>query len=165
VDYVIPGNDDAIRSISLISRLVANVIIEGRGEEAAAADNRPVPPAVEEAQVSEEATETAAPEGAAAAADGRPGEAPVEVPTDEASQPEESTEVVGEAPAPEETEQPEAEEQEESEAREAEGQLREAQAVQDAEAAEPEATAEPEAGEPETGENASSDEDNKETEE
>ena len=29
VDYVIPGNDDAIRSISLISRLVADAIIAG----------------------------------------------------------------------------------------------------------------------------------------
>ena len=165
VDYVIPGNDDAIRSISLISRLVANSIIEGRGEEAAAVDDRPVPPAVEEAQVSEEATEEAAPEEAVAAADGRPGEAPVEVPTDQASQPEESTEEIGEAPAPEETEQPEAEEQEESEAREAEGQLGEAQAVQDADAAEPEATAEPEAGGTETGEDAPSYEDKKESEE
>jgi small subunit ribosomal protein S2 len=165
VDYVIPGNDDAIRSISLISRLVADAIIEGRGEEAIAAEDRPVPPAVEEARVSEETTEDAAPEEAAAAADGRPGEAPVEVPTDEASQPEESTEEVGEAPAPEDTEQPEAEEPEESEAREAEGQQAEAQAVQDPEAAEPEATAEPEAGEPETGEDTPSDEGNKETEE
>src|ERR687889_1233177 len=34
IDYVIPGHDDAIRSISLISRLVADAIIEGRGEEA-----------------------------------------------------------------------------------------------------------------------------------
>ena len=31
IDYVIPGNDDAIRSISLISRLVADAIIAGRG--------------------------------------------------------------------------------------------------------------------------------------
>ena len=50
VDYVIPGNDDAIRSISLISRLVADAIIEGRGEEARA-DERPVPPVIEDATV------------------------------------------------------------------------------------------------------------------
>jgi len=30
VDYVIPGNDDAIRSISLICRIVADAAIEGR---------------------------------------------------------------------------------------------------------------------------------------
>jgi small subunit ribosomal protein S2 len=50
VDYVIPGNDDAIRSISLISRLVADAIIQGRGEEARV-DERPVPPVIEDAAV------------------------------------------------------------------------------------------------------------------
>jgi small subunit ribosomal protein S2 len=55
VDYVIPGNDDAIRSINLVSRLIADAIVEGRGEEAApATDDRPVPPAVEEARLAEE---------------------------------------------------------------------------------------------------------------
>ena len=29
VDYIIPGNDDAIRSISLLSRLVSNACLEG----------------------------------------------------------------------------------------------------------------------------------------
>src|SRR5215210_3425629 len=58
VDYVIPGNDDAIRAIHLISRLIADADIEGRGEEAAPAEERPVPPAVEDALVAEdEATE------------------------------------------------------------------------------------------------------------
>ncbi len=34
VDYVIPGNDDAIRAIRLISGIMANAIIEGKqGEE------------------------------------------------------------------------------------------------------------------------------------
>jgi small subunit ribosomal protein S2 len=50
IDYVIPGNDDAIRSISLISRLVADAIIEGRGEEAQVHE-RPVPPVIEDATV------------------------------------------------------------------------------------------------------------------
>jgi len=50
IDYVIPGNDDAIRSISLIARLVADAVIEGRGEEARA-DERPVPPVIEDATV------------------------------------------------------------------------------------------------------------------
>src|ERR687898_64366 len=49
VDYVIPGNDDAIRSISLISRLIADAIVEGRGEEALPTESRPVPPVVEAA--------------------------------------------------------------------------------------------------------------------
>ena len=39
-DYVIPGNDDAIRAVKLISATMANAIIEGRqgaqAEEAAA---------------------------------------------------------------------------------------------------------------------------------
>jgi small subunit ribosomal protein S2 len=58
VDYVIPGNDDAIRAISLISRLVADAIVEGRGEEAPV-EERPLPPVIEEAQVAAEAQETA----------------------------------------------------------------------------------------------------------
>ncbi len=54
VDYVIPGNDDAIRSINLISRLIADAIIEGRGEEAVPSEDRLTSPAVEEAMVAEE---------------------------------------------------------------------------------------------------------------
>ncbi|HEV2092557.1 MAG TPA: 30S ribosomal protein S2 [Rubrobacter sp.] len=53
VDYVVPGNDDAIRSIGLISRLVADAIVAGRGEEVPAED-RPLPPVIEEAQANEE---------------------------------------------------------------------------------------------------------------
>ncbi len=35
VDYVIPGNDDAIRAIKLISQTIANAVVEGRqGEDA-----------------------------------------------------------------------------------------------------------------------------------
>jgi len=38
VDYVIPGNDDAIRAVKLISSIIANAVIEGRqGESFAAA--------------------------------------------------------------------------------------------------------------------------------
>ena len=32
VDYVIPGNDDAIRSVALVTRIVADALIEGRQE-------------------------------------------------------------------------------------------------------------------------------------
>jgi len=37
IDYVIPGNDDAIRAIRLIAAAMANGVIEGRqGEDAVA---------------------------------------------------------------------------------------------------------------------------------
>jgi small subunit ribosomal protein S2 len=36
-DYIIPGNDDAIRAIKLISSVIADAVIEGKqGEETAA---------------------------------------------------------------------------------------------------------------------------------
>ncbi len=57
VDYVIPGNDDAIRSISLISRLVADAIIAGRGEEVRV-EERPVPPVIEDSQMDAEVLQT-----------------------------------------------------------------------------------------------------------
>ncbi len=57
IDYVIPGNDDAIRSINLISRLIADAILEGKGEDEVQPEDRPVPPVIEEAQVSEEVVE------------------------------------------------------------------------------------------------------------
>ena len=48
VDYVIPGNDDAIRAVKLISAAMADAVIEGRGgndapaEEEAAAEESSV---------------------------------------------------------------------------------------------------------------------------
>ena len=63
IDYVIPGNDDAIRSINLIARLMADSILEGRGEEGIEED-RPVPPVIEEARVAEEGDLTDAAEAA-----------------------------------------------------------------------------------------------------
>jgi small subunit ribosomal protein S2 len=86
IDYVIPGNDDAIRSISLISRLVADAIIEGRGEESAA-DERPVPPVIEDATVEPEAPLTEAAEGSAAEPPAAAEVPPVEA-TDEPPAPE-----------------------------------------------------------------------------
>ena len=42
VDYVIPGNDDAIRAIKLISSVIANAVIEAnQGEEAVVAQEAP----------------------------------------------------------------------------------------------------------------------------
>ena len=49
VDYVIPGNDDAIRSIRLISAAMANAVMEGRqGEDAEAAAEGEAEAAAEE---------------------------------------------------------------------------------------------------------------------
>jgi small subunit ribosomal protein S2 len=43
IDYVIPGNDDAIRAVKLISSIMANAILEGRqGEQMQAAAPAPV---------------------------------------------------------------------------------------------------------------------------
>lgn len=57
IDYVIPGNDDAIRAVKLIAGAVASAIIEGRQgfQEAEAAAAEEV--AVEEAIVVEETAE------------------------------------------------------------------------------------------------------------
>ena len=64
VDYVIPGNDDAIRAVSLITRVIADAAAEGRAvieratqapavEAAAPAVSAPVAPAPAEAPVAE----------------------------------------------------------------------------------------------------------------
>ena len=49
IDYVIPGNDDAIRAIRLIAAAMASAVIEGRQGEDAAAEAAPVAEAAEEA--------------------------------------------------------------------------------------------------------------------
>jgi small subunit ribosomal protein S2 len=45
VDYVIPGNDDAIRSVSLVTRVLADALAEGRGRpaKASAGPSQPSP--------------------------------------------------------------------------------------------------------------------------
>jgi small subunit ribosomal protein S2 len=76
VDYVIPGNDDAIRAVSLVTRVVADALAEGYGmakddlvERASGRPARPVatgprpqaaPAAVDETPSAEEAAEIAA---------------------------------------------------------------------------------------------------------
>ncbi len=57
VDFVIPANDDAIRSVGLMCRVIADAVIEGRGGdvEAAAANVPMVVPAVAEVPVVEAA--------------------------------------------------------------------------------------------------------------
>jgi small subunit ribosomal protein S2 len=152
VDYVIPGNDDAIRSISLIARLVANAVVEGRGEEAIPVDGRPLPPVVEEAQVSNEASEEAA-----EAADGRPEQrAGEEVPAGEAGRGEEAQVDAAEAAQSEPEAKLEAEQAEITEP-EAAGEESNPEAV------EPEDATEPEADEPETRVGAASEENSEET--
>ena len=146
VDYVIPGNDDAIRSINLISRLIANAILEGRGEDEVPAGGRPVPPAVEEARVPEEPELSVAAEANTTSANGRaePEMANTEAPSSGVDQAEEPP--PEETPAEQATAEPEAPEPEPT--------------------AEPEAAAKPEAEEPERGEEAPSEvEDAEETEE
>ena len=49
VDYVIPGNDDAIRAIRLIAQTMANAVVEGRqGEEMTMTEAAPAADAAEE---------------------------------------------------------------------------------------------------------------------
>jgi small subunit ribosomal protein S2 len=130
IDYVIPGNDDAIRSISLISRLVADAVIAGRGEEVQKVDERPVPPVIEDSQVDAEVLQTAegtaeTPNGTGAGTPADEPEAPVEpeatdepVVTVESEVVEEAVAEVAETEAvePESDAEPEAEEIETEEA-------------------------------------------------
>ena len=50
VDYVIPGNDDAIRAIKLISQTIANAVVEARQGEQTAAEEVAEAPAEEAAE-------------------------------------------------------------------------------------------------------------------
>jgi len=87
IDYIIPGNDDAIRAIRLISQAMASAIVEGRqGADAAVAvseDSEEKPQAAEqEAPAAEvpaaEAPETEAPVEEVEAAEETPAETAVE---------------------------------------------------------------------------------------
>ena len=174
VDYVIPGNDDAIRAIGLISRLMADAIVEGRGEEAVPED-RPLPPVIEEAlateepplsEAAEEATVTEpAPNGNGATAQAEPA---AETPADETvaeAAPENGAEpvaeeTVAEEPVAETTEEPVADAADEAAADEP--------AVEEPAADEPaadEAADEPVAEEPVVDEAEAADADGRENEE
>jgi small subunit ribosomal protein S2 len=108
VDYVIPGNDDAIRSISLISRLVADAVIDGRGEEATPSAERPVPPVVEQAEVAEEPeiSEAAADTAVEANGQAEAPAAPAEPATGEAAESSEAEDASEVETAPEAAEEP-----------------------------------------------------------
>jgi small subunit ribosomal protein S2 len=75
VDYVIPANDDAIRSVGLMCRVIADAVIDGRGGLPEApqvvADEQPTPVVVEErdAETAEKCDEPDAKEAMAAVAD------------------------------------------------------------------------------------------------
>jgi len=59
IDYIIPGNDDAIRAIKLIAQTIANAVIEGRQGEDALAAHAEEPAAEAEKAEAEEAQEEA----------------------------------------------------------------------------------------------------------
>ena len=51
VDYIIPGNDDAIRAVALILRVLANAVLEGKqGEQVSETEEAPVSAAEAEAE-------------------------------------------------------------------------------------------------------------------
>ena len=161
IDYVIPGNDDAIRSISLISRLVADAIIAGRGEEVQV-EQRPVPPVVEDSQVNGEVEQI----GTAAGPTDAPNGVPAGIRGDEP----EATPEPDAAPEVDTADESEIEAEAATRAEAAyEPEAVEAEAI-DAEDVEPEAVAEPQAEVPKTeesgpGEEEAPDEENEETEE
>jgi small subunit ribosomal protein S2 len=91
-DYVIPGNDDAIRSCSLIVRVIANAIEAGKSKvtaeemavsAAAAADDEPAAAAEVEPALGEESAEAdQAPQGEALADQAPTDQVPEEVPAE-----------------------------------------------------------------------------------
>ncbi len=60
VDYVIPGNDDAIRAVKLIAGAMADAVIEAREGEEGLAKRKEAEAALKAEESKEEATETAA---------------------------------------------------------------------------------------------------------
>ena len=90
-DYVIPGNDDAIRSCSLIVRVIANAIEAGKSKvtaeemavsAAAAAEVEPAAAEVEPAPDEESAEADQAPQGATPADEAPADQVPEEVPAE-----------------------------------------------------------------------------------
>ena len=90
-DYVIPGNDDAIRSCSLIVRVIANAIEAGKSKvtaeemaaaATAAAEVEPAAAEVEPAPDEEPAEADRAPEGESPAEQAATGQVPEEVPAE-----------------------------------------------------------------------------------
>ncbi|WP_433326708.1 30S ribosomal protein S2 [Spirillospora sp. CA-294931] len=115
VDYPIPGNDDAIRSVSLLTRVVADSVADGliaRAGAASGGDEKPAeagaaaePLAEWERELLENKDQAEAPKAEEAAAEAAP-----EVPAAEAPAAEAPVAEAAEAPAAEEAPQAEAEE-------------------------------------------------------
>ncbi len=83
IDYVIPANDDAIRSVRLIASRIADAIIEGRTQrESHLADEAPVDASAADAPLPEAPAEAAATD----AADGAASEAATEQETSDATE-------------------------------------------------------------------------------
>jgi small subunit ribosomal protein S2 len=90
IDYVIPANDDAIRSVRLVASRIADAIMEGRTQlESTMADSAPAlaekGAAVEPAQAQTEAAEPAEEAAAEVSPDGRDSEAETETETPDES--------------------------------------------------------------------------------
>ena len=66
IDYVIPSNDDATRAITLISDIMANAVVEGRGLASEGADGPEAPKEAQEAEGEEPVAEEEAPVAAPA---------------------------------------------------------------------------------------------------
>ncbi|QIM20451.1 30S ribosomal protein S2 [Phycicoccus sp. HDW14] len=127
VDYKIPGNDDAIRSVTLLTRVIADAVAEGlisrSGGQAAAGDTAAEEPLADwERELlsgdADQAAEAAAPEAGETAAATAP-EAAEAAPAEAAAETAETT-AAPEATEVEVTEAPAAEEQVEAEAAPAE---------------------------------------------
>jgi len=89
VDYIIPGNDDAIKAIQLYAQGVADAVIEGR---ASAVIQRSEEPAPKKAAPKKAAPKRKVEAEAAPAAEEAPAEAAVEAPAEEAAAEETATE-------------------------------------------------------------------------
>ena len=100
VDYVIPGNDDAIRAIKLYVTAVADAVLAGKaaaGEVVSADEFVEVTEAEAEPAPAQEATETAEPAAEAVAPDSAEASEPAEAAADDSAEP--SAEAEPEAPA------------------------------------------------------------------
>jgi small subunit ribosomal protein S2 len=72
VDYVIPGNDDAIRSVALVTRIIADALAEGRQEGRQALVTKVEPEFQPEPEPDTGRTEAAEPAATVTATDGGP---------------------------------------------------------------------------------------------
>jgi small subunit ribosomal protein S2 len=84
VDYVIPGNDDAIRSVQLVTRLIADALVQGRQVGREAMVTRATGPEIEPEP---QAAVPAPPAPAAPAASATPAETPAPAPAEQTAAP------------------------------------------------------------------------------